>query len=608
MNGAGRSASRWGVLWCALVVFLVLLAPVAMAAPVGAVAPAGGGRAAGFVTLATVEQADRLQMDFEVQADGSVVVTESITWRFPEGEERHGILRNVQVRAGYQDQEDAYRYFELSEVAVTSPSGAPTDISISDFGAYRQIRIGSPSLTVSGTADYIVTYRLQHIVNDIGDGTAEFYYDMVDTSNDFPQQNVSATVTGPVAATRAACYYGELGSTDQCTATPGETATFEVPDLAPREGASIITSYPRDAFGDLTPDVRQGDPASGASSPVSPRVSRALAWLTTGLGVLLPVLAGALMGLLVWRRGRDEQFAGVTPGLSPGHGDQRTVVNGGPRPTVAVQFNPPPGVQPGMLGTVLDEEANVLDVSATIVDLAVRGHLSIGREDKGVFRADDWLLTRLTPPATAAPLVPYEQTLVDALFASGNQVALSQLKNTFKPTLDAVQRMMYEEVVQRGWFRRSPQSQRSGWMALGLVIAGLSVFLGFVASGPLLRALRRLRLRRPPDLHPGGRRRHRRTHHPHPGQADGVAHRAGVSRPDPVPGVPAVHRHRRGEPDQVGGGAGRLQPLPALRHRLRPGRPVGRGVRGGRDRSGCRRARRRGAGLVLGELEFQRVR
>ena len=148
--------------------------------------------------LPAEEQADKLLTEFSVDTDGSVVVTETITWRFPEGEERHGILRNVKVRAGYQDSDTQYRYYELTGVSVTSPSGAPTDISISDFGAFRQIRIGSPSQTVSGTADYVVRYRLAHVVNDIGDGTAEFYYNVVDPSNGFPQQQVSATVTGPV--------------------------------------------------------------------------------------------------------------------------------------------------------------------------------------------------------------------------------------------------------------------------------------------------------------------------------------------------------------------------------------------------------------------------
>ena len=210
----------------------------------------GPGRRAGRCRAASPllpaeEQADRLATDFRVDTDGSVVVTETIRWRFPEGEERHGILRNVKVRAGYQDSETQYRYYELTGVTVTSPSGAPTDIAISDFGAFRQIRVGSPSETVSGTADYVVRYRLAHIVNDIGDGTAEFYYNVVDPSNGFPQLDVSATVTGPVAATRAACFYGELGRRPRARPRRRRPrATFAVPDLEAEEGASVLTSYP----------------------------------------------------------------------------------------------------------------------------------------------------------------------------------------------------------------------------------------------------------------------------------------------------------------------------------------------------------------------------
>ena len=133
---------------------------------------------------------------------------------------------------------------------------------------------------------------------------------------------------------------------------------------------------------------------------------------------------------------------------------------------MAVQFTPPAGVQPGMVGTILDEEVNLVDITSTLVDLAVRGHLQIARDDQGVFRADDWVLTRTAPPATASALAPYEQLLLDSIFVGGNRIALSQLKNHFKPTLDAVERLMYDEVVQRGWFRRSPERQRSGWVGL----------------------------------------------------------------------------------------------------------------------------------------------
>ncbi len=42
-----------------------------------------------------------------------------------------------------------------------------------------------------------------------------------------------------------------------------------------------------------------------------------------------------------------------------------------------VEFVPPDGLRPGQVGTLVDFEANPLDVTATIVDLAVRGYLVI---------------------------------------------------------------------------------------------------------------------------------------------------------------------------------------------------------------------------------------
>ncbi|MBD3783761.1 MAG: DUF2207 domain-containing protein, partial [Micrococcales bacterium] len=479
----GRRRAAGAVL--GLVLAVLTAGPAVATAPVpvteGPRVGAWGGRAPSG--LAAAEQADSLHTSIEAQPDGSVVVTEDVVWRFPEGEDRHGIYRLVRVRAGYRDSETQYRYYELSGIEVTSPSGAPTDITVEDYGADRRIRIGSPSETVRGTAHYVVRYRLAHLVNDIGDGTAEVYYDVVTTASSFPQHDVRASVSGPAAVARAACFSGPYGSTRSCPATPGPTATYTVPDLAAQEGASVVASFPRDAFGDLTPDLRTGDVGSSEGSSVSPATARALGLIAIGGGLLVPLTAASLMGLLVWTRGRDEQYAGLTPGLSPGLGTEQPVVYGGPAPTVAVRFTPPDGVQPGLVGTVLDEEAGLVDVTATIVDLAVRGYLRISRDDSGRFRRDDWVLTRTTPAAGASGLTPYEQLLYDALFAAGDTVTLSSLKNHFKPTLDSVQRLMYEEVVERGWFRRSPEAQRSGWMSLGIVLVGLGVLAGFFLAG-----------------------------------------------------------------------------------------------------------------------------
>jgi uncharacterized membrane protein YgcG len=428
--------------------------------------------------------ATKFHVDFTVNADGSVDVAEHITWHFPQGEERHGIERLVVVRAGYGQDGSSYREYPISAVSASSPTGAPSQVSESDTpdGRSVRIRVGDPQQTVSGNQEYVVRYHLDSIVNGFPDH-AEFYYNLVDPASNSEYKDVSATVTGPAPSTQAECFHGELGSPARCQATPGATATFSAPESKPAEGVSILASLPREAFtGSLDPVVHEGQVADDGSITTTTG-SKALGALAAGAGLTLPLLAAGLMGTLVYTRGRDERYAGLTPGLRPGVGDAPEVVRGG-KPVVAVQFTPPQGVQPGMVGTVIDETVNTVDVSATLVDLAVRGHLTIEQIESGMFGRRDWRLTRTAPTAEQAqvPLHDYEQVLLDGVFAGGSQTTLSALRNEFKPTLDRVRSLMYDEVVRRGWFRRSPQAQRSGWTFLGGAMMVLPV-VGFQFLG-----------------------------------------------------------------------------------------------------------------------------
>lgn len=439
----------------------------------------------------TADQARVFDVAFEVAEDGSVLVTERITWEFPSDEARRGIERFVTTAAGYQDRDDVFRRYAISDITASSPTGAPADVSVADMGSTTRIRVGDPDQTVSGVQEYVVTYRLDKLINDIGDGTAEFYFNLIATSNTSVYEGISATVTAPAPATRSACYYGTFGSTDECTHTAGEPSVFSAPRVGPGEGVTIITSYPRDVFDDLTPDLVEysaGD-FGDAPSTVPAETQRAIGGLLVGAGVLIPVGAAALMGVLIHKRGRDEWYAGLTPGLTPGPGEEAPTRRGG-TPAVVVQFHPPAGVRPGLVGTIQDESADVVDVSATIVDLAVRGYLRIAEvKGDGLFGRDDWELTWLTPPADAEPLTPYENTLLDGIFAHGTPIRLSKLKNKFRPTLDLVRRQLYAEVVDRGWFRRSPETVRQLWQVVGFffIVAAIAVLaLGLGRSLELL--------------------------------------------------------------------------------------------------------------------------
>ena len=459
---------------------------------------------AGLAHAATDEGMDSYVAVFDVQPDGSMRVTETITWRFPSGKQSHGIFRDVVVRMGYNNEENRYRYYDLTDVDVTSPTGAPDAFHVSDNGAAQEIRIGSASEFTSGTQVYEIHYTLHNVLNPIDANgkpatgttpadTVELNYNVFGPNELTQRDRVAITVNAPAASTKVLCFQGETGSDTPCTAVVGDPSRFAATNLGSGQAMTVIASYPASAFGDVHPDVRTGNAGSSVGSDAAP-AANAAAWIG---GIGAPVLALAVMGTLVWTRGRDERYADLTPGLSPSFGTGATgdgtpaaaTVRGGST-TVAVQFQPPKGVQPGMVGTIIDETANPIDVSATVIDLAVRGFLRIEEnEGAGRFARTDWTLTRLTPPAEER-LLPYERQLLDGIFATrGDVVQLSDLKNTFASTLKRIQSAMYQEVVTRGWFRSSPQAQRGAWQGLGLVIAalgGLLLFYGRAAIAAIL--------------------------------------------------------------------------------------------------------------------------
>jgi hypothetical protein len=180
-------------------------------------------------------------------------------------------------------------------------------------------------------------------------------------------------------------------------------------------------------------------------------------------------------------RGRDRRYAGQTPGLAPPSGgvdEPVPLVGAGP---VAVQFQPPEGLRPGQLGTLLDERANVVDVTATIVDLAVRGHLRIVELERAHwFSSRDWRLEKLA--GGTGELLPFERELYSGLFLSGDEVLLSSLKKTFAARMAKVQTALYVDVTRAGWFRGRPDKVRGVWQGAGFVLALAGGWLTWLLS------------------------------------------------------------------------------------------------------------------------------
>src|SRR3989442_13826416 len=99
---------------------------------------------------------------------------------------------------------------------------------------------------------------------------------------------------------------------------------------------------------------------------------------------------------------------------------------------------------------MLDESADTKDVTATIVDLAVRGFLTIGE----VPGKRDWMLAQKS--GDVANLLPYERTLYNGLVGSPQQGKISELKGTFPSTLRTPEGQEDADAVSRKFFPARP--------------------------------------------------------------------------------------------------------------------------------------------------------
>ena len=190
------------------------------------------------------------------------------------------------------------------------------------------------------------------------------------------------------------------------------------------------------------------------------------------LGGAIILIGGSLFWLVRWyTKGRD-------PVTGP----------------IADYLNEPPSDLPaGLVGVLLDEKADIRDVIATILDLGRRGNLRIEeiKQKKGILGSEssDFQYTRLS----MGGLQPYEQLVMNALFSgSKNTRKLSDLKNQFYSKLPAINKAMYQALVDRKLFPRSPDETRNRNRALAgslFLLAFLSIFAAAFLGDLLTQAL-----------------------------------------------------------------------------------------------------------------------
>jgi uncharacterized membrane protein YgcG len=447
-----------------LALFVVLLT--------GAVALGGGALPAG--ATGPGERILDYVVAIEIETNGDLVVTEQIDYEFGVVP-KHGIFRDIPVRYDDYPDEKAHhqRVYEIDVEQVRASEGTPAQYTVESVGNDKRIKIGDPDRTITGRHSYEITYRVRGAMTAYDDPPHdELYWDAIGEGWGVVIEHARVTVEAPVDITDVNCFTGAFGSSLSCTQeeVDGRVAAFEQDQLFPYSALTVVIALPE---GTVTPPP---EPILEETWWFG-RGFQPTALNLAGFGILA-VLFGGWFGLVAYKRGRDRRYAGshVDTAFGSAEGAKEEAVPFGGEDETPVEFVPPDDLRPGQIGTLVDFTAHPLDVTATIVDLAVRGYLVIEEID-GDTRRPDW---KLTKKRDADDLLPYEAALMKGLFGTKKEeVTLSSLRYKFASKMGKIRAALTKDAMSKGWFTKPPGSVRATFGCLGTVVllAGIALFV-----------------------------------------------------------------------------------------------------------------------------------
>jgi hypothetical protein len=394
--------------------------------------------------------------DVTIAPDSKLIIQEDIRVDFG-SLQKHGIFRTIPLRYRYDDTHDRYYLLEVTSV-TDGTRGIPFATSIDSDN--EVIKIGDPNFTVTGANRYVITYSVAGAMNSFSDHD-ELFWNVDGAMWPVPKQSVTASVHLPSNSfQRSACYQGPPGSTESCTSENGnDTVTFtSTRALSSGEEMSVVTALTKGA-------VTVPPPLLESRKRQFPQDAFEIQPLTIVVSLLIAIAGIALVAWLWWTHGRDREY--LTQYYLTNDPRERAEPLFHHDPLV-VEFEPPQKMRPAQLGLILDESADSKDVTATIVDLAVGGFMTISE----VAGTKDWLFT-WKGAGNAAALLPYEKTILDGIFAGRQEVKLSELRGTFAPTLKVAEGQVYQDAMVRKLFRARPDYARASWGCLGITVIAI---------------------------------------------------------------------------------------------------------------------------------------
>jgi hypothetical protein len=375
-----------------------------------------------------------------VQQDSALNVTETIEANFIGS--WHGLYRSIPIEY-VTPQGFNYSLFVRFDGA-TDAAGQALKVESSRDRHYLKWKIYVDDAN-DAVRTIVLHYRVTNGLKYFEDHD-EVYWNVTGDEWEVPIENASAQILLPpgVSGIRALAFTGSYGSRAQNADVRTSDNRVDVSMLRPlafHEGLTVVVGWDK------------GFVTQPASSELVGQ------FLESNWPLFFPIPVFVFMFWLWYTRGRD-------PRVGP----------------IAVQYAPPEGMTPAEAGALVDDEAAMRDITATIVDLAVRGFITIQEKQTehmmGLYSNKEYVFHMKKKPAEWKGLKSHELLLLAGIFANGvsPDVELSTLQNEFYKNLPGIKEGIFDALMERGYFQHRPDYVRSGFL-VGGAVAGVMLFI-----------------------------------------------------------------------------------------------------------------------------------
>jgi len=400
----------------------------------------------------------KFNSEVSIYKNGVVNVRETIVYDFSTLQ-RHGIFRDIP----YTLKNSEGKEFEMpiTVLSVKNEYGQDYKYTQSRTGGNVSLKIGDPNKTITGAHTYVITYEVEGTLEEFSDHD-ELYWNVTGNEWKVPIETSSVRLLFPsdvpVSNLKIACFTGPFGSKEvNCSQVYDLLPSLFVTTtkyLNPNEGFTIVAGFDK---GYITVIPKK-------------EVSKLPEYLVlAGLFIWYFLLPLSVI-LMYLKYGRDPKINTAIPALfePPLDGKRR--------------------LTPAESGTIVDESADDKDITATIVDLAIRGYLKITEKDQkslgGLLSSKDYILTReetYKNKEGEVKLEKHEEALINSLFKDGDEVSTADLLDSFSKDAQNIKDNLYKNAISNGFFPHNPKTVRDIWLIVGfLSLFTINVPLGVV--------------------------------------------------------------------------------------------------------------------------------